>query len=200
MRLEATGGPFPLRSVALDHHLFYQPAKYQGGPSTGTAATDAHVDRAFFPFADARAAFPFASPIDLMPGAQPDAKLRAVAWSSEHAHLMTPPFTEVTLLRVQEPSTGPRQRYVLAAATVGRIRSAFGEGAANGRVLLVASSLFPVNPFNRLGLTETPKEPLVAVASDTHAKLYSMANAAAIARMLVWSEGDTSMESCPAEP
>lgn len=186
------------RQVKLD--LSPIPAARPADPSTGTAATDAHVDRTFLPFADAWGAFPFASPIDLTPASQPDAKLRAVAWSSEHAHLMTPPFAEVPLLRVQEASTGPRQRYVLAAATVGRIRSAFGEGAANGRVLLVASSLFPVNPFNRLGLTENPKEPLVAMVSDAHAKHHSMRTASALAVMLLWSEGDASIESCPAEP
>ncbi|MBN1608157.1 MAG: hypothetical protein JW940_16105 [Polyangiaceae bacterium] len=152
------------------------------GWCTHTASGLPYVHDGFI-FAGRRdeAVFPFASSLVLLPQAQPaEAKIRAVALSTSNAWVQTESPVDLSPGAEWHPRGSPGRR-IIAAAAVGRVPSAFpgadpavpSRAAASSRVLVVASGLFPVNPFVHAGRSEanptTPSvhgdRPLLAIAN-----------------------------------
>ncbi len=157
---------------------------------------------AFFRFE--QVALPLASSLVLHPEKQPGASLRAVIRSSAATTVID--SEEIALM---ERAMGERaaSSRVLGAALSGTIKSAFGNGEAQGRVLVVASSQFVTNPFAHSGNTEDTGEAfqmfgetggdktLQALASP-YAQSYLTTTILSVKNTLDWGSTDEGMQAC----
>jgi hypothetical protein len=145
-------------------------------------------------------ALPFSSTLVLHPDKQPAARLRAVARSSAQATVIeddSVAFAPGTTLS----GKGPPAERVLAAELTGTIKSAFGDEQAAGRVLVVASSQFGVNPFARAGNAPGDAaggDPILQTIAGAYAQHYLTATILATKDALDWGSSDSGIVACAA--
>ncbi len=124
------------------------------------------IDTSSVPFfAMDEIAFPYPSPLVPHPEKQPDATMRVLARSSPRASVDASETLNLHFRSALEPKSALGSQ-AMAVALEGKIRSAFGgQGisaepaspvAVNGRVLVVGSSQFLVNPLARAGNPADP--------------------------------------------
>jgi hypothetical protein len=173
-----------------------------------TGASEAQpLDTSFLPFFQLdEVAFAFASTLALHPERQPSARLRAVARSSERA--VSVRGDSYSLLPTEKPPPpGEMRRRVLAAALDGRIKSAYSDSTAEGRLLVISASQLAVNPLARAAnpirvgplaeanVTSAPDATLTPL-SKAYAWKYLTTSIAVLRNTLDWASTDDGLLSC----
>ncbi len=188
--------------------LSLDPGKKISFPTMPLVTGDERLDSNFAVFYRLdQLAFPLASTLTLHPERQPDAQLRAVAKTTDRAVSSTEQGLLVGPGAIVRAGT-PKQR-VLGAVLTGNIKSAFGDRHANGRLLVIASSAFPTNPFARArnpaevggaptGTFEADPDPGLTRAAQYYAQRHLTSTILVVKSAFDWASSDERVIACSA--
>lgn len=168
-------------------------------PDPMFADDKALIDSTFTPFFKLeRLAVPFASSLTVHPEKQPNAKIRIVMRSTNHALAQTASPVDLSAFQEWKPK-GEFAQYPIAAVVEGKLNSAFSpdEPAKEGaRVFVLSSSQFLANPFARATTAKTPVDDKLVVLGGFYAKDTMTNTILAFKNTIDWLRNEDDLAKC----